>query len=321
MNDKGVADDLPRNQEGIALVGDPRQDVHLLISQMHVAMLKAHNRLVDRLREDGIPEADLGAEARRALTWHYQWAVLFDFLPTTIGEHRTQRLLRDGPRFFKPTGTVSIPFEFADAAYRYGHSQMRQTYRVQTGGDDLTIFPDLIGFRPVAPDRVVDWSLLFDVDGEPRAARARPIDGCLPESLMRLPVDITGELDDQTFESLAMRDLQRGVATGLPSGEAVAKFVGEEPLRPEEVGLSEFGWSGETPLWYYLLKEAEAREDGERLGPLGSLIVGEVLLGIVDGDPESFRSVDPTWRPTLSGRSDRFRLSDLLVPYDDVANS
>jgi hypothetical protein len=316
-NDKGVPADLPRNQEGIALAGDPRQDVHLLISQMHVAMLKAHNRFVDRLREDGVAEADLSAEARRALTWHYQWAVLFDFLPTTIGEQRTQRLLHDGPRFFKPTGTVSIPFEFADAAYRYGHSQMRQTFRVQAGGDDLAIFPDLIGFRPVPSDRVVDWSLLFDVVGKPRAARARPIDGCLPESLLRLPVDITGELDDQSFESLAMRDLQRGVATGLPSGEAVAKFVGEKPLRPEDVGLGEFGWSGETPLWYYLLKEAEVREEGERLGPLGSLIVGEVLLGIVDGDPESFRSVDPSWRPTLPSRDpDRFRLADLLVPYD-----
>ncbi len=322
LNDKGLPDDLPRNQEGVALVGDPRQDVHLLISQMHVAMLKAHNRLVDRLREDGVSEADLGAEARRALTWHYQWTVLFDFLPTTIGEQRMQRLLQDGPRFFQPSGAVSIPFEFADAAYRYGHSQMRQAYRVQPGGDDLTIFPDLIGFRPVASDRVVDWSLLFDVQGEPRAARARPIDGCLPESLLRLPVDITGELEDENFESLAMRDLQRGVATGLPSGEAVARFVGEEPLRAEEVGLSEFGWSGETPLWYYLLKEAEAREDGERLGPVGSLIVGEVLLGIVDGDPESFRSVDPSWRPTLPRRTpDRFRLADLLVPPHDASDA
>ncbi|TMF73465.1 MAG: peroxidase, partial [Chloroflexi bacterium] len=254
LNDKGLADDLPRNQEGIALVGDPRQDVHLLISQMHVAMLKAHNRLVDRLREDGVSEADLVAEARRALTWHYQWIVLYDFLPTTIGEQRTERLLRDGPRFFKPAGAVSIPFEFADAAFRYGHSQMRQAYRVQPGGDDLTVFPDMIGFRPVASDRVVDWRLLFDVPGEPRAARARPIDGCLPEPLLKLPVDITGELDDQDFESLAVRDLQRGVATGLPSGEAVARLVGEEPLSLEEIGLSEFGWSGETPLWYYLLK-------------------------------------------------------------------
>ena len=320
FNDEGRAEDLPRNQEGVALVGDPRQDVHLLISQMHVAMLKAHNRLVDRLREDGIPEADLVTEARRALTWHYQWTVLNDFLPTTIGAERTQRLLHDGPRFFRPTGTVSIPFEFADAAFRYGHSQMRQAYRVQRGGDDFTLFPDLIGFRPVTSDRVVDWSLLFDVHGEPQAARARPIDGCLAEPLLKLPVDITGELEDQDFESLAVRDLQRGVATGLPSGEAVARFVGEEPLRPEEVGLGEFGWSGETPLWYYLLKEAEVREDGERLGPVGSLIVGEVLLGIVDGDPESFRSVDSSWRPTLPSRtSDRFRLADLLVPQEDAA--
>jgi hypothetical protein len=320
VNDQGVADDLPRNQEGIALVGDPRQDVHLLISQMHVAMLKAHNRLVDRLREDGVSEADLAAEARRALTWHYQWAVLFDFLPTTIGEERTRRLLHDGPRFFRPTGTVSIPFEFADAAYRFGHSQMRDAYRIQRRGDDLSLFPDMIGFRPVASDRVIDWSLLFDIPGQPLAARARPIDGCLPEPLLKLPVDITGKLEDQDFESLAVRDLQRGVATGLPSGEAVARLVGEAPLGREEIGLTGFGWSGETPLWYYLLKEAEVCEDGERLGPVGSLIVGEVLLGIVDGDPESFRRVDPSWRPTLPSRTpDRFRLADLLVPQDDGA--
>jgi hypothetical protein len=162
---------------------------------------------------------------------------------------------------------------------------------------------------------VVEWSLLFDLPGEPPASRARPIDGCLPDALLNLPVAITGQLDDPDFESLAIRDLQRGVATGLPSGEAIARLLGEEPLRPAETGLSEFGWSGETPLWYYLLREAEAREGGERLGPLGSLIVGEVLLGIVDGDPESFRSVNRAWRPTLPSRSPgRFTVGDLLVP-------
>jgi hypothetical protein len=78
--------------------------------------------------------------------------------------------------------------------------------------------------------------------------------------------------------------------------------------------LSAFGWSGETPLWYYVVKEAAALEDGERLGPVGSLIVGEVLLGIVDGDPESFRSVDPSWKPTLPSRDrSRFTVADLLL--------
>jgi hypothetical protein len=314
INERGEAEDLPRNQEGIALAADPRQDVHLLISQMQVAMLKAHNRLVDRLRDDGVANADLFMEARRALTWHYQWAVLFDFLPVAIGEERARRLMADGPRFFRPSGTVAIPFEFADAAYRYGHSQMRQAYRVQRAGEEVDLFPGLAGFRPVASNRVIDWSLFFDLPGKPPAMRARPIDGCLPPALLTLPVAITGELDDRDYESLAVRDLQRGIATGLPSGESVARLVGEEPLRPDEVGLTSLGWAGETPLWYYLLKEAEVREDGEHLGPVGSLIVGEVLLGIVDCDPDSFRSVNRTWRPTLPSRSPgRFTLADLLV--------
>jgi hypothetical protein len=307
--------DLPRNQEGIALVGDPRQDVHVLISQMQVAMIGAHNRLVDRMREDGVAEADLFDEARRALTWHYQWVVLHDFLPMTIGEARTARLLEEGPRFFAHDGTVAIPLEFADAAYRYGHSQMRHTYQVQAGGPQLTLFPDLLGFRAVPPERAVEWRTLFDVPGEAPAQRSRPIDGRLPAALIHLPVDVTGELTDHDQESLAVRDLMRGLATELPSGEAIARRVGAEPLTPEETTLAAQGWVGETPLWYYILKEAEAREDGERLGPVGSLIVGEVLVGIVDRDPRSFRMVDPSWRPTLPGREPgRFTLADLLSP-------
>jgi hypothetical protein len=314
-NDRGEAADLPRNQEGLALVGDPRQDVHILISQMQVAMIRAHNRLVDRLRGDGVAEADLFDEARRALTWHYQWVVLHDFLPATIGAARTATLLDEGPRFFARDGAVAIPLEFADAAYRYGHGQMRHTYRVQPDGPPLTLFPDLLGFRPVPAERAVDWRTLLDVPGEAPPQRARPIDGRLPASLIHLPVDVTGVLVDQDQESLAVRDLMRGVATALPSGEAVARRVGEAPLTPEETTLPASGWPGETPLWYYVLKEAESREDGERLGPVGSLIVGEVLVGIVDADPRSYRSVDPAWRPTLPAREPgRFSLADLLAP-------
>ena len=315
-NETGAEDDVPRNQEGVALVGDPRQDVHLLISQMQVAFIKTHNRLADRLREDGVAEADLFEEARRALRWHYQWVALNDFLPSAIGGDRVRRLLADGPRFFRPRDeSVAIPFEFADAAYRFGHSQIRRSYMVQPGGKWFQLFPDLIGFRPVPTEHVIDWRLYFDVPGPVGAMRARPIDGCLPESLLRLPVAITGPVADSEWESLAARDLERGVATGLPSGEAVARRVGEEPLRPDEVGLGPYGWSGETPLWFYVLKEAEVREDGERLGPVGSLIVGEVLLGIIDGDPESFRAVDPSWRPTLPARKGPgdFTIADLLI--------
>lgn len=313
VNDRGLPEDVPRNQEGIARGRSSPGRASTGFADA-VAMIKAHNRLVDRSRVGGVPEADLFTESRRALTWHYQWLALFDFLPATIGEPRLRSLLDEGPRFFQPRGAIAIPFEFADAAYRFGHSQMRQTYRVQRDGEDLDLFPHLLGFRPVPSNRVIDWSLLFDLPGMPPALRARPIDGCLPQALLTLPAAITGQLDDNDYESLAVRDLQRGVATGLPSGEAIARFVGEEPLRPDEIGLKDYGWSGETPLWYYLLKEAEAHEDGERLGPVGSLIVGEVLLAIVDGDPESFRSIDPSWRPTLPSRiPGQFTIADLVA--------
>jgi hypothetical protein len=311
----GQEDDLPRNQEGVALAGDPRQDVHVLISQLHVAMIRAHNRLVDRLRDDGVPDADLFGEARRALRWHYQYVVLHDYLPETIGQQRAARLLEEGPRHFKPEDAVAIPLEFADAAYRFGHSQMRDSYQLQPGGPALKLMPDLIGFRPTPADRVVHWPLLLDVPGQPPAQRARAIDGRLPNSLIHLPLDITGAVDEDDQASLALRDLLRGTATGLPSGEAVARQAGQPPLVPEEIGLGALGWPGETPLWYYVLREAAVREDGERLGPVGSLIVGEVLLGVIDGDPSSQRSADPDWRPSLPSRQPgRFTLTDLLAP-------
>ncbi|MBV9048981.1 MAG: hypothetical protein JOY58_11965 [Solirubrobacterales bacterium] len=79
--------------------------------------------------------------------------------------------------------------------------------------------------------------------------------------------------------------------------------------------MADSGWSEETPLWLYVLKEAENLENGERLGPVGARIVGEVLVGIIDADHESFRSVAPDWSPTLPAhRPGRFGLADILVP-------
>jgi hypothetical protein len=102
----------------------------------------------------------------------------------------------------------------------------------------------------------------------------------------------------------------------------VARRLGVEPLTPEEVGLGPAGWRLETPLWFYLLKEAEHRGGGERLGPVGGRLVGEVLVGIVDADGESYRAVDPGWRPTLpAAQAGRFGLADLLAFSAEVAEA
>ena len=78
--------------------------------------------------------------------------------------------------------------------------------------------------------------------------------------------------------------------------------------------MTESGWSGETPLWFYVLREADVRQAGERLGPVGGRIVGEVLTTLIDRDPGSFRVTDPDWTPTLpAAQPGRFGLADLLT--------
>src|SRR4030095_16866306 len=127
----------------------------------------------------------------------------------------------------------------------------------------------LRGFQPVPPSRRVDWTQLFAFPGRPAPQPSKKIDGRLARSLIELPMAITGEVEVEAYHSLAVRDLQRGQAYGLPSGEALSRALGIQPLVADEIGLGDLGWEGETPLWYYLLKEAEVRSSGEQHRPPG----------------------------------------------------
>jgi hypothetical protein len=289
--------DLQRNAEGIAVIGDPRNDSHMLVSQLHLAMLKAHNAFVDEARRGGAGNGRVFDEAARQLRWHYQWLILNEFLPTLVGKTLADQVLREGPQWFRPAPSGFIPLEFADAAYRYGHSQIRHRYRLNSQGDPVPLFPDLLGFRPVPREHAVDWKLFFDSPGAPTAQRSKKMDGKLVRPLIELPVAVTGECEIEDYHSLAVRDLQRGQGVGLPSGEAVARRIGATPLTAEQVGIASTGWKGETPLWYYVLREADACTGGDRLGPVGGRIVAEVLVGLIDADPASFRKSREEWRP------------------------
>ena len=128
---------------------------------MTVAFLRLHNRLVDRLRIDGVDEAALFEEARRSAVWHYQHVILREFLPSLIGAALTAELLDRGPLIYHvDPADPYIPFEFADAAYRYGHAQIRDRYQVNEDFGPVPVFPDLMGFGAVPPSHAVDWTLL-----------------------------------------------------------------------------------------------------------------------------------------------------------------
>ena len=285
----------------------------MVVSQLQVALIKVHNRLVELARERGVAGADVFETARRETIWHFQWVIVNDYLQRLVGAGLVDSILEQGPRFYRPDGAPWIPFEFADAAFRYGHSQVRDSFEINSGSGALRLFPDLIGFSPVPAELVIDWSRLFDVEGACLAQRAKLIDGRLARALVELPAAITGEVELDAYRSLAGRDLERGHAYGLPSGEAVAEAMGEAPLAGDPLGLRAAGWSGDTPLWLYFLAESAEHGSGERLGPCGGRIVAEVLVGLLDADRGSYRAIDPGWMPTLPARGERFGLADLLM--------
>ena len=329
--------DLPRNAKGTAIIGVPQNDSNRVVSQLHLLFLRFHNAVVDWLSArtpspthgHTEPVDMVGSElaaAQQHVRWHYHWIILHDFLPRVIGRSLAEELLERGPRYFDRAKSAQfIPVEFLAGVARYGHGQIRNSYRINST-TTAPLFPDLAGNCPLDPAHIVDWSYLFDLDGRPPAQRARPFDGRLPRSLYQLPAVTLGpeadgrrpgaphRSEDDWRRALAYRDLLAGHFRGLPSGEAVARHLGVEPLTREETGLAGSGWEGETPLWYYVLREAAARGNGDELGPVGGRILGEVLVAVIDHEPTSFRVADRAWRPVLPSRiPGEFTLADLIT--------
>ncbi len=328
----GLFEDLPRTADHTAIIGDPRNDEHVIIAGLHAAFLLFHNRLVDELRTAGGADArDVFARARRLTTWHYQWLILHEFLPLFIGQPLVDDILAHGRRFYTARSNASIPVEFQGAAYRFGHSMIRPSYRANLAGDDGRPFFGLI-FDPAeegkadpgdlrggarAPRRFVGWQTFFDFgDGEVKPNKR--IDTHISTPLFDLPLGAIASHDLPT--SLPQRTLLRGLTWGLPSGQALARAMDIPALAPRDLAeLAGFGMNFEqsTPLFYYVLREAEVLADGLCLGPVGGRIVGEVIIGLLQADPASYLAVQPGWRPTLPTRAggvdSDFRMVDFLT--------
>lgn len=304
--------DLPRNQQGVALIVDARDDTHLFISQLHLAFLHFHNCIVDRVRAQGVKPDTVFERAAQLVRWHYQWIVVHEFLPLSVGGDLTRELLEQGPKICRFVGRPFIPVEFSDAAYRFGHAQIRGAYDVNARLWGIPLFPNLVGVCPVTAERRIDWVRFFPFPnaGPPQASRR--IGPRLVAPLMRLPEALVGQPERSEFASLASRDLYRGHALQVPSGEAVARAMGVTPCARGDLRVADLGSSGETPLWLYILAEAERQQAGERLGEVGGRIVGEVLIELLKHDRTSYLSAAPTWKPEPATQQGEFGIVDLL---------
>jgi hypothetical protein len=130
---------------------------------------------------------------------------------------------------------------------------------------------------------------------------SRLMDTKLSRPLFNLPTSVvpedTGPGALPRINSLGARNLLRGKRLGMPSGQDVAKAMGVTPLTNAELGLTEPGWGGKAPLWYYVLKEAEIQQRGLHLGEVGGRIVAETILGVLFADKSSYVNASPAWRP------------------------
>ena len=145
-NQAGLNDhDLLRSPNGRAIIGDPRNDENRVISQMQLAIIRFHNLVAETLNgEEGLTGHDLYEAAREVTTWHYQWALVNDFLVSLCGRPVVERILGCGREFY--CGNVPyIPVEFSVAAYRFGHSMIPQRLKVRAGQGRRTLFGNLGG--------------------------------------------------------------------------------------------------------------------------------------------------------------------------------
>ncbi|HST71223.1 MAG TPA: heme peroxidase family protein [Kocuria rosea] len=295
--------DLPRRADGTAVIGDHRNDENLIIAQFHLAFLQAHNRFVDS-----------GAsfqEAQRLTRWHFQWLIVHDFLPRIVGRPLVRSMLGAGGkgpvavdrRFYKPGNPARpmMPVEYSVGAYRFGHSMVRAEYEMN---DEVTIpffgspSNDLRGSRPIPAAARADWNYFFDLPGVSAPDDrnlTRLIDTKLALPLAELPPTVVQHVDGAIL-NLAQRNLLRGKRLGLPAGQDVARAMGVAPISNDRLGLTEPGWNGRAPLWFYVLKEAELL-GGRTLGPVGGRIVAEVILGILSLDRSSFLNAATPWTP------------------------
>jgi hypothetical protein len=256
-----------------AIIGDPRNDENSIVCQLHLAFILFHNKIIDHFKAAGVSGKDLFKAARREVRFTYQKIVVTDFLKRIIRKDVYDGFVYEyatngdaAYKLYKPGALRdALPIEFTGAAYRFGHSAVRNAYRLNNrgqGGFQRKIFEpigdvaeSLVGFGDLPDNHEIDWTLFVTdalapgdkssnkstrPDGTPlvsptdddpkRLQYAYKIDTTLVDPLKLLPPRISGSSATKppasTFRSLAARNLKRGYNFSLPSGQDIAKRLG-----------------------------------------------------------------------------------------------
>jgi hypothetical protein len=343
-----------------AIIGDPRNDENAIVCNLQAAFIQFHNSVVYWLdQRQSLSSGDHFSKARNLVRWTYQKIVVRDYLrriiqPRTYNDFREElrvkgeNAFRLYPKYLRDSST-RIPLEFAGAAYRFGHSMIRTGYKLNPGHEPQKIFtPDkginsLVGFGKLRDDHWIQWKRFFpegdqfpagtreprinDNTADDRLQWAYRIDTSLVDPLRVLPEVVSAG------DSLAVLNLRRGNLFRLASGQTFATALGlpvleEKYLVVRDNTTGEYGYEAiherfkhDTPLWFYILAEAQkplvdawltknggvpgdqkldnqdllgfssGQSPTSQLGPVGGRIVLETFYGLLFSDPNSYGSI------------------------------
>ena len=262
------AKDLQRNAStpARALIGDPRNDENVIVSQLQGLWHRFHNKVATDNSTWPFPKV------QQHVRFHYQWILLHDFLPTIVAKEVLEEVLpldknkkptvdKSNLEFFHHKETAFMPLEFSAAAYRFGHSMVRPGYRLNSGVKPVPIFKldepgkstlDLRGFKAPQPNWALDWRRFIDLapldygtlvdnpdqndpKNQNRLQLAYKIDTSLVNPLGVLPASIA-----INPSVLAQRNLERGWRMRLPNGQDIARAMGLVPLTDAEIKIGKF---------------------------------------------------------------------------------
>ncbi|WP_108502759.1 peroxidase family protein [Paracoccus indicus] len=310
-----------------AILGDGRNDENLLVAQLHVAFLRLHNKLADVT--DSFEDA-----RRLTQFHYQWLVLNEYLPAICAGDVADEVLAKGAPLYADfhdahpsaDPAQMPMPLEFSIAAFRFGHSMVRGGYdhnrffgTAVEGSNQIlpfATFRQLFEFTgngrmpsPLTADPksslpgnwVIEWDRM--VHAETRNRSSRKIDTHLAEPLNDL---LNEPAEPAVMKKLAQRNLRRGYRLNLPSAQSLAEAINRTGLyrpipilSPEQVRegrdfMQAAGLDTATPLWFYVLREAELT-GGHHLGALGSHLVANTLAGLVMRDSTSY------WHATIDG--------------------
>lgn len=326
--------DLVRDGYGKAMVLDSRIDKHYIDAQLHLLLLRYHNRIMDHFVNvnaqqglQAIPLPELFNRTRICVIKHWQWIVLFDVVKSLVPDNIFKDVIKYGQRYYpiytQSTAPKIPPLEFTHAVAQIHWSLRRDTYKLQSSVH-LTEHHSKYYVGGVLPPTPLDIISLFNADCTPSGA----LDSYIPRScaISKLPTEsgfhtqhMEASTNNDTISPFqAILDKSNN---NLSSGYVIAKHMGILPLSDESLIRTDRTGvfralaisTRKLPLLIYILKEAEIRGEGSKLHGVGARLLTEFIRGLIWSNPKGLCCLSNSWKPSMPrSRMYHYTMSDLV---------